>query len=463
MMKKIIDSINNKRNGLDKDDKNIIINIIESFGIKGLSLILSFFTMPIYIRFFENQTVLGVWYTLLSVMNWVTFFDLGLGNGLRNKLPFLLINNDVKKTREYISSTYFSVLMISGLWAIVGNILISLLNWNSILNISSKTISDSAIILSLRIVLLGILVQFIFKLITSILYAMQKPAVTNFLTLLTTVLTLAIVSISPSENASKNLVTMSIINAIAINVPYLFATIVVFAKYLKGCFPNIKFFNIKCAKEVTREGLVLLWLSIVWMVISNTNELLISMLSGPADVVTFQAYNKIFSTVGSLFTLALSPMWSAVTKAYAEFKYKWISKTNNFLLKLSLVVFIVELAIVPFLQFAINIWLGKDYIIVNYLIAVIFVISSTLSYVHNVNTSFGNGISYYKVQVIWMTVAAAVDIPLAYFFVNMLRSWVGVTLANIVAIIPYEIIEIWKFNKLINKNFLNNSVKEEMK
>lgn len=65
---------------------------------------LALFTMPAYMRFFQDQAILGIWYTIISILNWVMYFDLGLGNGLRNILPKAFLENDKKKISESIST-----------------------------------------------------------------------------------------------------------------------------------------------------------------------------------------------------------------------------------------------------------------------------------------------------------------------------------------------------------------------
>ena len=87
-------------------EKNTIIykNVIGAFAVKGASLILSLFTMPAYMRFFEDEQILGVWFTLLSVLSWILNFDLGIGNGLRNNLTSALAMGDRNAAKEYISS-----------------------------------------------------------------------------------------------------------------------------------------------------------------------------------------------------------------------------------------------------------------------------------------------------------------------------------------------------------------------
>lgn len=43
---------------LFKQNKEISLNIIGAFGVRGISMIISLFTMPAYIRFFNNQMII---------------------------------------------------------------------------------------------------------------------------------------------------------------------------------------------------------------------------------------------------------------------------------------------------------------------------------------------------------------------------------------------------------------------
>lgn len=48
---------------------------------KGVAMIASFLAIPMMIRYL-GQEQFGVWSTLLTVMSWIVFFDLGIGNGI---------------------------------------------------------------------------------------------------------------------------------------------------------------------------------------------------------------------------------------------------------------------------------------------------------------------------------------------------------------------------------------------
>ena len=47
----------------DKNDRNVMANILYAFIIKGFSLFVSLFSMPLYIKYFNDDSVLGLWYT----------------------------------------------------------------------------------------------------------------------------------------------------------------------------------------------------------------------------------------------------------------------------------------------------------------------------------------------------------------------------------------------------------------
>ncbi len=66
-------------------------NIFASFVIKGSSIIVGLFLVPLTINYL-SPTKYGIWITLSSIIGWFSFFDIGLGNGLRNKFTEAVSN-----------------------------------------------------------------------------------------------------------------------------------------------------------------------------------------------------------------------------------------------------------------------------------------------------------------------------------------------------------------------------------
>ena len=384
--------------------------------------------------------MLGLWYTILSILNWVNLFDLGLGHGLRNKLPEAIENRDVKRMTSLISTTYGTMIIIAGGILVVGEIMIARLNWNEVFNVEVSIISNKVLVECAQLIFFGVVINVVLKIITSILYAMQYSAVVNFLALIPNIIILIALYVIPSGSLERNLKMISVINICAINLPYIVCTIIVFKYLMKDSIPSRRFFSVDCIKDIFSIGISLLWLQLVFMVISSTNELIISNLTSADYVIEYQVYYKIFSTVGVAFSLSLTPIWSAVTKAQAQKNFHWISKMYRLLFILAVICILLELCIIPILPWIVTAWIGENTIEVNSKYALAFICSSAMLVFHNINTAIGNGLSYFRVQMIWMTFAAIVFIPLAYITVQITGSWIGVVIANTISLIPYELL-----------------------
>lgn len=450
-MIKYILSLKNKLLNTNDNNKAIINNTIGAFLVKGGALVISLFTMPAYMRYFGNQQILGLWFTILSILSWILTFDLGIGNGLRNHLVPALVNRDQIKIKKYVSSAYLVIGAIVILSIVFSTIFFRFINWNTIFNISSDIVSKKTLNITVGIVFSGIMLQFLFKLITSILYAMQKSALNNFLSLLTSIINLIYVSFSKSSDISTNLISLAVVHVLAVNIPLLTATIVVFLKELKGCKPEIKFFEVKYARDVMKLGGIFFWVQIMYMIITATNEFLITWFTAPEMVVEYQIYNKLFTLIGTIFALALTPIWSAVTKALSEQNFTWIKKLYKTLKLMAILAVICEFGMIFFLQFGINLWLGDNAIQVNYLYASAFALFGSIIIWNGVISSIANGCGELKTQSIFFTIGALIKIPIAWILVGIFNSWIGVILANIIAMSPYCIIQpIW-LNKYLNK------------
>lgn len=124
---------------------------------------------------------------------------------------------------------------------------------------------------------------------------------------------------------------------------------------------------------------------------------------------------------------------------------------------MALLAVVCEFAIIPFLQFGINLWLGENAIEVNYLYAITFAIYGSMIIWNGVISSIANGVGKLKTQNICFTIGAIIKIPIAWLLVSMLNSWIGVILSNIAALSLYCIIQPIKINKFLNKKELEGN------
>ena len=96
----------NSSNNLSSRRSSLIQkNIMASFVIKGWSAVVVFLMVPITLNCLGEYKN-GVWLTISSVMLWIDNLDIGLGNGLRNKLAAYMAHGEEQRARSLISSTF---------------------------------------------------------------------------------------------------------------------------------------------------------------------------------------------------------------------------------------------------------------------------------------------------------------------------------------------------------------------
>lgn len=426
---------------LSAKDRILFQNVLGAFAVKGLSLVVSLFTLPAYMRFFQDQNVLGVWYTILSVLTWVLNFDLGVGNGLRNKLALALAEENRTRARQLISSAYF---MIGGLMlalAAAGLILIPLADWNSFFNVESALIPAETLVQVVRYAFIGIALQFFLRLVSSILYALQKSAVNNAISLITSVLLLAFALLAPVAAPAESLKLFSLGYVFCANLPLAAATAVVFWGPLKDCRPGRRWVTGSCAKGVLTLGGMFFFCQIFYMVIANTNEFFITQYTDPANVVEYQIYNKLFTLAGTLFMLGLTPVWSAVSRAVAEGDYLWLRRLNRQLLWLTAAAAAAEFAILPFLQILVDFWLGPEAIAVRYDYALVFALFGTTMIGQTTVSAIANGTGRIKLQMLCYGLGVVVKVAVIDLGCRMTGQWIVVVLANALVLLPYCVLQ----------------------
>ncbi|MCR4803540.1 MAG: hypothetical protein K5895_11155, partial [Lachnospiraceae bacterium] len=279
-------------------------------------------------------------------------------------------------------------------------------------------------------------------------YAMQMSAMVSLLTVITNVIILLGMYLMRLSGMTS-LVGIAILHAFSINIPFLVASVFVFAFRLEKARPNLKYYDKEKAKDVLGMGFILLWLQIATMFVACSHSIIITQIVNPESVSEFNVYYKLYNGVASVLALVLVPIWSEVTKAKAEKDYQWIiqlQKKLHYLLLVSIVVFIV---VSICLQFVFDIWLRENtyYVTLNNVVAL-----SAFSIIfvwHNINTSIANGLSEFKTQNVCMLCAVVLFVPFSLLLYRIIGTWTAVLYASCICMLPYEMIQPFMIKKYL--------------
>ena len=155
---------------------------------------------------------------------------------------------------------------------------------------------------------------------------------------------------------------------------------------------------------------------------------------------------------GTVFALALTPIWSAVTKAFAEKDLNWIRSLYKKLCVIALLATACEFLIIPFLQLGVNLWLREDAIKTSIPYAAIFAMMGSLLIWNSVFSNIANGLGKLKTQLICFGIGSVLKIFASWGLVMLLDSWIGVPIANVLAMSVYCIAEPFVIKKTLKSN-----------
>lgn len=420
----------------ETNDRRLALNVLGNYAIKGASMLVAFVMVPAYMSYFGSQSILGVWFTIVALLNWVLLFDFGIGAGVRNRLVGLMAENDHEGVNSLIVSAYASIGVIVILLLLASIPMVFLLDWRVLLGIATVDISRDTLILTIFVSLAGIYIRFCSVIVSHIFYAMQKAVIPSLLVLASNLLVLLYLVVAPPNSSEAGIVILALVTAIANNLPGFAATFIVFSKRFLGISFRACYFDKESAKSVVSLGGALFYLQIVLALVFQVKEIFIAFFVGSAQVVDYQIYYKLIGMVSGLFALALTPTWSAVTKAKIEGNIIWIQKLFK---KGALLVALFSVGQLPFvvlMPFIVDIWLGDNAINISYEYGLIYCAYNTLYMWVMLNYNFMCGLNRLKVMAICLTVAAVSNFALAWIFSGYAATWVSVIVATTIAIVP---------------------------
>ena len=425
--------------------KNYFRQVKGSVLFKGLAVAASFFAVPLMIRYL-GQEQYGVWSTLLSIMSWVVFFDLGIGNGLRNKLAESLAKNQPAEAAGYISSGYTWIGAISFILFVLVATASFLIPWQSVFN--TKIVSDTVLRNTVLIAAFFVFLNFWLGLINQVLNAVQKTSTVVLGQFISNALGLLIVFVL-TKITDASLLYLVTGYGISIVAASIFLS-VWFYKSRVELVPKLSFER-KHIHPLLAVGMQFFVIQLAVLVIFTTDKMLITQLFGPLYVTQYDVVFKLFSVITLLHGLMTAPLWSAYTDAYHRSDLNWIKQT----LHKQLWVFMgIVLATVMFGFLAksiIKLWVGSDVDISSSLVFSmgIFVVISAWN---NIFAFLLNGVQKIKLSLLVSVVAMIANIPISIFIANSTSFGVAsVLIGTVIVLLPGVFLGPYQVYKIINK------------
>lgn len=417
-----------------KRTRNYISQIRGSFVFKGLAVVASFFAIPLMIRYL-GQEQFGIWSTLLSIMSWIVFFDLGIGNGLRNKVTEALAKDNITEASSYISSGYSLIGLISFCLFIIAAIVTFYIPWQKVFN--TTIVNEEILKRTVLISVLFITLNFWISLINQILNAVQKTSAIVFGQFISNILVLTFV-FTLIKQTYPSLYYLAVAYGVSLIISNSSLSLWFYNKR-RDLIPSLSL-DMQHIRPILSLGLQFFTIQLAVLVIFTTDKILITQFFGPSYVTQYDVVFKLFGIITLIHSLITAPLWSSYTDAYHRGDIVWIKAILRKQFMIFGIIVLNVMIMIPVAKPIIALWIG-EYLEISMPLVIsmgAFIIISTWS---NIFAYVVNGIGKIEFQLFSSIIAMIINIPLAIYFTKYLGFGVnGIILATCTSLSLFAII-----------------------
>lgn len=381
-------------------------NIVLSFGNKIITIIISLAIVPITIDYLSPEQY-GIWLTLSSIVAWVSFFDIGFGHGFRNKFAESKANGDFVLARKYLSTTYFTMIVIFGIVLFVFEVVNPFVNWSTLLNVSQEQRGLLSTVMS--VIFIGVCTQFAANVFPIMLNADQKSAASSIIATIGQACALLVIFIF-TKISSRSMIYIALALTWIPTVTTLLISLWMFTHTYKDYSPSFKYVDKILIKNIINLGAKFFLIQVSMIVIFQIINIVLSRELGPSSVTEYNVIYKYLSIPQMIFNIIMAPLWSAYTDAYTKDDYDWMKRILKKIKKIFYVIVGMYLLLFILCPLVIKVWLNGA-VDVSYAIA-----ASVMLYLCSMSYSqlfmiILNGLGKVYVQALTYIVFAIICIP----------------------------------------------------
>lgn len=403
--------------------------------LKVASVAATFASLPIALRIL-GPTQMGVWLVLLSVFQWITLFDLGVGMGARNEIARAAAQNDLLAmqravTTGWVITASISAAMAVGLVVILG--LTAAPAW-----MSAQVFDDVEVSAALWIVAGSGCAAFAINYVQTVFSALQRPVMQAAYAVSSSAVFALLLTMAYFAGL-RSLAGVVTLYALAM-LGSGFSFVIVFRRSHRSLWPRCVHLDNTLRGPLMSKSLRLFVIQLCALGIFTTDRLLVSAWVSPEAVVKYDAAYRLYALITMTHTLLLNSVFSSFTQAFENEEWQWIRSTLLRLVKLMLPLTAGTLVMTALAPWLVQNWLGQAQVGPAMIYAA-FALATLLGCWSNVFSYFLSAISDTRVQIRSALAAIVVNFPASWFFaVKLNLGATGIVLGTCCALSLFSLL-----------------------
>jgi O-antigen/teichoic acid export membrane protein len=374
-----------------------------------------------------------------------------LGQGLRNRFAEAISRDDDEQAKTYVSTAYAFLAIIIFSFIVVFSVANVYIPWHSVLNVPEGLTIN---LQKLALITFGFYsLRFLFKLITRIVMADQRPALRDAISTASKILILIILYIL-FLSVPGNLINLALVYSGLPVVVLILTTLYLFQSRYKRYAPSLRYVKLKYAKDLLGLGWKFFIIQVALVVLMMSDNIIITQIFGPAKVTPYQIANKYFRLILMLFTIIVIPLWSATSEALVNKDYTWIRSSVSKLMKIALFFTSISFIMLFFSKQIYSLWVG-DSIHINYLLSFLWMSFMIVQMFHSIFIFVINASGYIKGEMYVCIFGMIINIPLSIFLAkNMHMGIEGIILATLICHSLHLLYSPFLYRELVSDNIV---------
>ena len=296
------------------------LTALASMAARGVGIAAALITVPLTVRYLGPERY-GLWVTISSLLAFLSFADLGMGNGLLNAVAAAHGAGDEAAARRYVSSAFFFLLAVAAALGLAFAGAYALVPWPRLFNVRSPLAAVEAGP-AVAVLVACFVANLPLGVVQRVQLGYQEGFANSAWEGMGSALSLA--GLVLAVHARAGVPWLVLAAAGGPTIALLLNGYALFWRRRPALLPRPSYVSRDAGARVVRVGILFFVLQVVGATAFLSDNLIAAQIVGASAVTTYAVPKRLFDLQTVLCGLALAPLWPAYGEAAVRGDVAWI-------------------------------------------------------------------------------------------------------------------------------------------